>query len=395
MLGCLTALCSSPSAFAQEPLGPDGGLSPEDSQLLRELEAGTASDAGSSTGASTTVAQGPGAAAALSNIFNPAMSVNGLLLGSAISRSPGTDSFGGGLQLQELEVQLQSNVDPYFSANLTLAVPSGGSVEVEEGYLAATPQPAGLSLRGGKIKAPFGKENLLHTHAFPFIEKSLIGGQLFGDEGLNQLSVEGSAILPLPWYALLTITAMDLRGQSLFGSPTADTLGGLAALKNVIDLTDDATLEGGVASVMGPDPARRGLNYALGAHLTLKWRPARDAANSSAVVMVEAMAGKRAISPELPSGNDHFISDAGLYAYLQWQLIRGWYLGGRMEYLNAWGVVPEITMRQSLLLIFAPTEFSAFRLQASVTEPPGGPGPLFEGFLQANFTIGAHPAHAY
>ncbi len=52
-------------------------------------------------------------------------------------------------------------------------------------------------------------------------------------------------------------------------------------------------------------------------------------------------------------------------------------------------------MRQSLVLVFAPTEFSAFRVQGSVIEPPGGGAAIIEGFLQANFTIGAHPAHAY
>ena len=52
-------------------------------------------------------------------------------------------------------------------------------------------------------------------------------------------------------------------------------------------------------------------------------------------------------------------------------------------------------MREAALLVFAPTEFSAFRVQGSLTQPPGGAPLTFQAFLQANFTIGAHPAHSY
>ena len=86
---------------------------------------------------------------------------------------------------------------------------------------------------------------------------------------------------------------------------------------------------------------------------------------------------------------------AGFYGYVQWQLTRGWYLGARYEYLTDWSVTSAVTMRESAILVFAPTEFSAFRLQVNASELPGIAVPLVEGLLQVNFTIGAHPAHSY
>jgi hypothetical protein len=291
-------------------------------------------------------------------------------------------------------VQLTANVDPYFSANLIASLPNGGNLGLEEGYVTSIPQLAGISFRAGKIKEPFGRENATHTHALPFIQKSLIGDAVFGEEGLDQPGVEASALVPLPWYALLTLTALDCRDQALMGSPATDAIGGFAGLRNVFDLTDDSTLEFGISYAAGKGTDDK-LAQAVGAHLTFKWRPARDATNSSLVLTLEGIAARQ------PDRIDELSllalphQPAGFYGYAQWQLTRGWYLGGRFEYLTDWSVLSSVTMRESAILVNAPTEFSAFRLQASATELPGIGVPLVEGFLQANFTIGAHPAHSY
>ncbi|MHB8874514.1 MAG: hypothetical protein ACYC8T_12570 [Myxococcaceae bacterium] len=395
----LALLFAALPALAQEAdagPAPDAGapaLSPEDQKLLEEIEAATGGPAKprgppATGGLAEGLPPGPsnapaakGSSGAFSNVFNPAISVNGLILGSGF-KIPGEPA-GGSLELQEVEVQLISNVDPYFSANLILAIPSGESLEIEEGYLAAIPQLAGISFRAGKIKAPFGRENPLHTHGLPFVEKSLIGSAAFGDEGLNQLSVEGSALVPLPWYSLVTVTLMDGREQPLLGSSDVSALAGFAALRNVFDLTDDSTLEAGVSYTAGRGTAGRFAD-AGGAHLVFKWKPARDATNSSLVATLEGILTRQPAADPM-----------GFYGYLQWQLTRGWYLGGRFEYLTDRLVTSEVTTRQSAILVYAPTEFSAFRLQANAIELPGQTSPTFEGFLQANFTIGLHPAHSY
>jgi hypothetical protein len=91
----------------------------------------------------------------------------------------------------------------------------------------------------------------------------------------------------------------------------------------------------------------------------------------------------------------HTPSDTcGFYSYAQWQLAQRWFVGGRYEYLHPPGPAPE-GMRESAILAFAPSEFSAFRLQFNLHQPGGSAQQVFEAFLQANFTLGAHPAHSY
>ncbi|HEY3447545.1 MAG TPA: hypothetical protein VGK67_14415 [Myxococcales bacterium] len=394
-------------AWAQTDPAPPAGVSPtpqaaaaatsaEDQKLLEEIQQAAG------PGAAKPAAEAPPAAAAappargtnpFSNLFNPAMSANGLFLGSLATSLPGQKGLHGGLQAQELEVQLTANVDPYFSANLVASLPNGANLGLEEGYLTSIPQIAGFGFRAGKIKVPFGRENGTHTHALPFIEKSLVGNAVFGEEGLNQASVEATKLLPLPWYSLLTLTVLDGRDQVLLGSPNSDVLGGFLGSRSVFDLTDDSTLELGLSYAAGGGPDRK-LAQAVGAHLTFKWRPARDAATSSAVVSLEGIASRQ---PDRLDEGAHLLphQPAGFYGYVQWQLAQRWYVGARFEYLTDWSFPSANKMRQSAVLVLAPTEFSAFRLQVNATELPGIAVPLVEGLLQVNFTIGAHPAHSY
>lgn len=381
---------------------PDAGLSAEDLALLREIEAASAAPAAAPATPSPAAPASPQRGVnLLSNVFNPAISVNGLLLGSLSSAPVAPDASPAALQLQELELQFLSNVDPYFTASITLSVPHLETLEIEEGYVAAIPQPLGFGVRIGKMRNGFGRENALHTHALPFVERSLVNDDVFGPEGLSEVGLELSWLAPVPWYALLTVTGMDGANDALFGSPRGKDFAGLAALRNVFDLTDDATLEAGVSYAVGND-ADLLLAHALGAHLVFRWRPAANARNRSVMVTLEGLLARRPSAPGNPEPLPH--DTGGFYGSLQVQLHRGWYLAARYDLLGHRGpppqgsdppVDPDLAMRQSLGLVFAPTEFSAFRLQLTVTEPPAGAAPVVQGLLQANFTIGAHPAHAY
>jgi hypothetical protein len=61
--------------------------------------------------------------------------------------------------------------------------------------------------------------------------------------------------------------------------------------------------------------------------------------------------------------------------------------------------LPELTTKKySAALIFAATEFSFYRLEYEQAEGPvSAKGETVERkfYVQANFTIGAHPSHAY
>ncbi len=382
----LAGLCLCNIAAAQEA---DAGLSPSDEQLLKEIEASTAAPAPAPVPAPA-AATSP--ATFFSNLFNPAMSVNGLLLGSFTSlENPLPEQVHTGVRLQEVELQVTANVDPYLSANIILAVPDGEGIGVEEGILALTARPYGLAIRGGKMKVPFGRENLLHTHALPFVDKSLIGNAVFGDEGLNEIGAEASYLVPVPWYLLLTVAGLGGDNAVAFHSPNGRDFLGFAGLKNVFDVTDDATLEAGMSYAIGNNSDRL-TSQVFGGHLVMKWKPNDAATTHSAVVAIEALYS-RVPKPNTPRGRQ--TDQYGFYAFAQYQLFQRWYLGGRFDFLQPVGTTTPVDLRQSAILVFAPTEFSAIRLQGNVTEPGAGGDPIVEAHLQINFTLGAHPAHAY
>jgi hypothetical protein len=358
-------------------------------QIEREL--GTAPGATPPAGSATRGSAG----SFLSNVYNPAISVNGLFLGRGTSEvQPEEGQTATGMGIQEIEVQFLANVDPYFQANLILASPEGEGIELEEGYLTPSWSRFGLGFRIGKIKAPFGRENTLHEHGLPFIDKSLIGSVLFGEEGFNEPTVEASWLSPLPWYSLWTVSFMDGTNEVLFNSPRGDDFAGAGHLKNVFDLTADATVELGGSFAAGNDSDGK-LASVSGGHVVIKWKPSRAASTRSAVLSGEVLYAHRPFVEPLP-GEPFVPQDVGgAYGYAQWQLFQRWFLAARFDYLGMPAFETGVTRRGTGMLVFAPTEFSALRLQGSAIHPPFDADPVYEGFLQLNFTIGAHPAHSY
>src|SRR5205823_4644028 len=139
-----------------------------------------------------------------------------------------------------------------------------------------------------------------------------------------------------------------------FHSPDDRDLEGFGALKSVVDITDDATLELGASYSLGRN-ADRLLTQVAGGHAVIKWKPAAASTTHSAVVTVEGLYS-RVPKPGAATGVE--TDTYGLYAYAQWQLERQWYLGGRFEFLRPSGVDPGMSRRESAILVFAPTEFS-------------------------------------
>lgn len=371
----------------------------DDAALLEEIEAAT----GPAPASSPPPVVGARTGLATSNVYNPAMSVNGLFLGWQTTEEheeppPGEEEehahadLPQGFAVQEIEVRFLTNVDPYFAADLTLAMHGTEGIELEEGFVTPTFHPGGLGFRFGKMKLPFGRENTLHTHALPFVDRSLASERIFGEEGLSEAGVEVSWLAPLPWYALVSAVAANGDNETLFASERRDDLAGMLGVRNVFDLSPDATLEAGASFAAGNN-AQGLLSQAAGAHAVFKWRPARAATTRSAVLAAEVLYAHvpRAIAPGATEAEDV----GGAYVYGQWQIARRWHVGGRFDHLGFPAREEGIARRGSAILVFAPSEFSAVRLQGSAFRHAGEDELEYAGFLQLNFTLGAHPAHAY
>jgi len=335
----------------------------------------------------------------ISNLANPAIGFNALFRAEAVPKLEAPYGF----RFEESEVSLISVVDPYWtlSSNLVFA-PDG--VDPEEVY-ATTPQIPGLQLKAGKFRAAFGKHGQLHTHAFPFVEAPAILANTIGEEGFKDAGVEAGWLTPLPWYCELTAGAyqaigldadhpLDLGGTSHSNIPCS------GHLKNLVDLTDETTLELGSSGLtgMGTDSLH---HTAWGADLTLRNVPLRQSNQRGWIFQCEYLA--RGTS----GGGLRAVDADGGYASFQYRWAQAWWTGIRGEYarhnttdvlLQDGGLLGQVR-KVSANVAWLPSEFSQIRAEYAMArlEPDYGSGRILDQrlMLQMSFTIGFHPPHAY
>ena len=362
---------------------PPGKASPAEKALERELEEALKERKPPAP------TPAPATATGISREFNPAISVNGLFLGAATTRErEKKDGIERGIQVQEIEVQFTGFVDPYLKGDLIVAIEEGKEFQLEEAYVTALQLPAGFGGRVGKFFGEFGKHNALHTHQFPFIDPPIVNRRIFGEDGLNEVGVEGSYLIPLPWFSEVKVQLLDGRNEALFDSPDRKDLAYLGHWKNLWDLTENSTLEVGGSYVGGKNAFER-LSQTAGADLTLKWRPLAGPGYPALTWQTEYLFSRR----ETANGEEE---KGGLYSLLQYRFARRWWAQGRFDYFGLPRPPNEgREWRLSGLLAFVPSEFSAVRLQYSLVDDPEIDRAVHQLLLQLNYTFGSHPAHKY
>ncbi len=337
---------------------------------------------------------------------NPAMGINALMLYKNSNR--GNDALSeqrNGLDLQEAEMQFSSDVDPYwrfvstFSVHQDVTVDAKTTPPTRTAHYVIEPEEAfaesldfrSVTVRVGKFKAAFGKHNTLHTHAFAFIDAPLMSTQLLGDEGLNDTGLSAAVLLPFSWFSEVSLQALSGQGEGLdyFHSPSANSSVGVAHLKNLFDLSEELTFEVGLSGATGENSMKEKTNL-RGADLTFKWRQDK----SHALIWSTELIGRDRNQATNERGK-------GFASWVQWQSSQRWWTQVRGEYLEmknqdpaATSMVPDFQKKQSFLIGFIPSEFSGIRLQYDRLDD-GSEKPEQKIALQFNYSIGAHPAHAY
>jgi hypothetical protein len=256
---------------------------------------------------------------------------------------------------------------------------------LEEGFVTTLGLPSNLTVRGGKFFGAVGKQNRLHSHQFPFIDNSLSNEEIFGEEGLNEVGVEGSILLPLSWYSEAVLQVVDGDNKNIYNSPDAKDLGYIGHLRNLWDLSESTTLEIGGSGAFGKDEIEE-WSRVVGADLTVKWRPLRRTKNRGFVFQGELL--HHSVKDSL--GMD--VEALGISFLTQYQIARRWWIQGRFDTFNLDGDLDE-PKRVSGLIGYVPTEFTALRFQYNFIDV--GDETEHEGKVQLNFTIGSHPAHKY
>jgi hypothetical protein len=313
-----------------------------------------------------------------------------------------------GFTLQEIEIAAQSAIDPYFEGAVFLTIPNLEGLEVEEAYLVTTSLPFNLQIKAGTFRSQFGRNNTMHLHMQYFTRRPLMTSLLFGEDGLRGPGAQASVLLPLPWFTTLYAEAFsltppdDLAGVSTFGGGerlTPNNLTYTAVLEQFFELAESHSLLVGldfatgrsIDCVMGapcaPLTVEGPRSYLYGGDLYYKWKPA-NVAQSYASFQWTTEFYARTLADGGPT------EGAG-YSEAVVQIARRFYLGGRFD-LTGLPSGPSVPRRYGGAgsLTFAPSEFSRVRLYG---QEIGGPGVQSTtiGFLQVEYSMGAHGAHPF
>jgi hypothetical protein len=315
----------------------------------------------------------------------------------------GHDPHYTGFNLQQLELSVNSAVDPFFHFNSNLVFGPDG-FELEEAYGTTTALPYNLQARVGQFLTRFGRINATHPHGWDFVDQPFIASKFLGGDGNRGLGAEVSWLTPLPWYGELVGSVTEARGESTARSFMADAdpfyertpadLEAVAAFQQFFPLSRDWALNWGLSAASGPNPAGRA--ELVGTDLYVKYRPLQEGAPTVVGWTTELMARHR--SDATAAGG---LVDYGGYSALTWKFAQQWGTGARYEYGSGVPGDPldpdwvSARHRGSLDLTFWPTEFSRWRAQASVDVSTWRPQPAYAAFLSYEFVTGAHGAHKF
>ena len=333
-------------------------------------------------------------AAKKSNKANPDISLNGLFTyrTSDQGNDPSKEATNG-FDIQEIELRLTSNIDTRLRGDVVLAMEKENgefAIEPEEAFVETLDLPW-VTVRAGKFFAFWGRHNQLHTHAFPFVDAALSREAILGEEGLNETGVAVSYLAPTPWYMELVIQGLNGDNTNVFGSNAQDDIAGVYYLKNLWELTDQSTLELDLGYGSGSD-INNDRNHIYNATLMYKWRPTEKAKTTSFAWTTEYTLAERVFDENGAAQG----RKAALSSWIQYQFSTVWWLQARTEFVDfVDNAAADKTKKNSLLVGYVPSEFSALRLQYDQIDESGSTEKENRVTLQLNVSIGAHPAHKY
>ncbi len=317
---------------------------------------------------------------------------------------------------QELEVAIQSYLNPFAKADVVLTLPGpdieAGKLGIEELYATVLRGlPLDLNLKFGKYRAEFGKLNQVHPHAWPFISQPLSQARFLGEEGLNDLGISASLLLPTgDIYTRLTV---DLLRGSAIGrtSGIADTSGRKpfyatsARLSSFFTLSDYSDLEVGVSGYTGiHDPYNKD-RFWYG-NLDAKYK-FRLSAYTSLVVQGEYLYNTRSAVQDQnlvhfidANGNPErrSINTGGWYLYADYQFFKRYSVGARYDWSQSPYSGDDKARGIAVFFGYYPVEETLglrAEYQNTLSELSVAPRSVNTIALQMLFSLGPHKAHPF
>jgi len=298
------------------------------------------------------------------------------------------------LHFNALEVQVSSVVDPYASANFIFSFGKDSlngeySAGLEIATLTSLSLPYSTQITLGKFKPHFGKVNMLHPHAFSFVDFPLLINNYFGEEGMFMEGVSASILVPNPWDFFQEFKIQFGRSETnaSFDNGVNNMLLVNAHLDNFFDLTDNATLNIGLSAMTGPNTFNQRTTMA-GFDLTYKWKPIQFNAYQSFTWQTEGMVSQT----DTAAGTS--VHTYGVYSLMEYQIGKRTFVGARFDYSGLPAVEQSDERMVSFLLRFQPSEFQILALEFQNINRNYAPS-FQQVVFRAIFGIGTHAAHPY
>ncbi|MFN0117300.1 MAG: hypothetical protein ACKVQC_03270 [Elusimicrobiota bacterium] len=361
----------------------------------------------------------------MSNALNPKIS----LIGDFVYQTGPKQQ--NDFSMREVELAIQSEIDPHTRADFYFALPNGESFELEEGYLTLLSLPGGFQLRGGKFLPNFGRLNMIHTHELPFVDTPLAIEHFLGEEGLKDTGVEISRIFtPLGLftetsYAFLngigaeeeprelTTDFLDVNGSTVSVTVKEETeenknrklrdFAHVAKIRFFKDISENSNIDLGFSGALY-QPKDSDQTKLGSIDLTFRLKPAGQNSPQSLIWRTEALYSKKNLIETSDllgnlSENKAEVERYAGYSYVEYQFAQRWKMGLRGDYLEDPNDRDEllVTRAVSPFLTFASTEFSRYRIQYQYKHLPRGNAESREhiGYLQWTIVMGPHGAHPF
>jgi len=316
---------------------------------------------------------------------------------------------------EELELALQAYLNPFAKADVVLTLP-GPDLEksklgVEEVYATIVRGlPFDLNLRFGKYRVDFGKLNATHPHAWSFVTQPLVEERFLGEEGLNDLGISVSTLLPTG--DVYTKLSLDLLRGSAIGDATGipdttdarPTYAVAARLGGFFTLDDERDLEVGLSGYTGVhDPYNRNRFWYGNLDFKYKYRPS---AYTSFVVQGEVLFNTRQAQQDRDGATyldsrgqpeTRTINTAGMYVFVDYQFLKTYSAGARYD----WSESPYSSDKARAVAIFfgyypvEETLGARLQYQHTMTDTPSGSQAVNSIALQVLFSLGPHKAHPF
>ena len=322
-------------------------------------------------------------ATGLSRSFNPAISLNGLLLGSYNSEGNDNSSQSNktGLSIEEMALQLSGNVDTWFRVQSTFSMEGTETFGLEE-LVGSGLITNNLSLQVGKFFVPIGKHNQLHAHDHPFVAIPVSNEMVLGEDGIQEIGFGASYLLPVPFFSEINLQILEGENTSLFASTLNDGFAYLTKSTNSFDLNDETTMDLGLAYAFGDNslsgPYRTTKIFAT--DLRFKYKPLGREGYRTTIWQSEFLTSTREQV------------NTGFYTYLQQQFAKRWWAQGRYSH-SYQGSDRSDQNQYSLALSYFPSEFLETKLEYThLNQYAADEDQLF---LRFNFTLGSHKGHSY